>query len=60
MSTEQLRSFLDELCGLGVLVRNINGHYRLLPRQMERAAIEPTFSTSLCNLAQQPLRSCRS
>ena len=36
MSTEQLRSFLDELCGLGVLVRNINGHYRLLPRQAER------------------------
>ncbi len=26
---DQLRGWLDELCGLGVLVRNVSGHYRL-------------------------------
>ena len=26
---ERVRSLLDEMCGLGVLVRTVNGHYRL-------------------------------
>ncbi|MGQ4808464.1 hypothetical protein NKDENANG_01847 [Candidatus Entotheonellaceae bacterium PAL068K] len=29
MSNEKLRGLLNEMCGLGVLVRNTNGHYRL-------------------------------
>ena len=29
VGSDQLRGWLDELCGLGVLVRNTDGHYRL-------------------------------
>jgi hypothetical protein len=29
-------------------------------KRTEHAAIEPTFRTSLCNVAKQPLRPCRS
>src|SRR5262249_50399479 len=29
IDTEQLRGLLDEMCGLGVLVRDGDGHYRL-------------------------------
>ena len=34
--TDQLRGWLDELCGLGVLVRNPGGHYRLRSPNMVR------------------------
>ena len=34
--TDQLRGWLDELCGLGVLVRNPRGHYRLRSPNMVR------------------------
>ncbi len=37
ISTDQLRGWLDELCGLGVLVRNVNnGQYRLRSPNMVR------------------------
>ncbi|PKN60689.1 MAG: hypothetical protein CVU53_01790 [Deltaproteobacteria bacterium HGW-Deltaproteobacteria-11] len=35
-SSDQLRGWLDELCGLGVLVRNASGHYRLRSPNMVR------------------------
>ena len=34
--SDQLRGWLDELCGLGVLVRNASGHYRLRSPNMVR------------------------
>lgn len=34
--SDQLRGWLDELCGLGVLVRNARGHYRLRSPNMVR------------------------
>ncbi|MBI4537593.1 MAG: hypothetical protein HY712_06520 [candidate division NC10 bacterium] len=29
MSSDDLRGWLDEMCGLGILIRNTDGHYRL-------------------------------
>jgi hypothetical protein len=34
--SDQMRGWLDELCGLGVLVRNVQGHYRLRSPNMVR------------------------
>ena len=54
MSTEQLRSFLDELCGLGVLVRNVNGHYRLRsPNLVRLMGTEVDIENRLLELSEK-------
>ena len=54
MSTEQLRSLLDELGGLGVLVRNADGHYRLRsPNLVRLMGTEVDIENRLLELSQR-------
>ena len=54
MSTEQLRSLLDELGGLGVLVRNADGHYRLRsPNLVRLMGTEGDIENRLLELSQR-------
>jgi hypothetical protein len=54
MSTEQLRSLLDELGGLGVLVRNADGHSRLRsPNLVRLMGTEGDIENRLLELSQR-------
>lgn len=54
--TDQLRGWLDELCGLGVLVRNnATGHYRLRsPNMVGLLGKEMEIEERLLELAERP------
>lgn len=56
VSTDQLRGWLDELCGLGVLVRNVNtGQYRLRsPNMVRLLGKETDIEERLLELSTKP------
>lgn len=55
VTSGQLRGWLDEMCGLGVLVRNTAGHYRLRsPNVVRLLGKEDDISYRLLELAQRP------
>ncbi len=54
MTSEQLRSLLDELCGLGVLISNIDGHYRLRsPNLVRLMGTKADIENRLLELSQK-------
>jgi hypothetical protein len=54
ISTEELRSFLDEMEGLGVLVRNTDGYYRLRsPNLVRLMGSEADIETQLLELLEK-------
>jgi hypothetical protein len=54
VSIDQLRGLLDEMCGLGVLVRNADGHYRLRsPNLVRLLGTEIDIANRLEELAKQ-------
>ena len=56
MTSDQLRSLLGELYGLGVLVRNINGHYRLRsPNLVRLMGTEADIQNRLLELSDKEL-----
>ena len=56
MTSDQLRSLLGELCGLGVLVRNEDGHYRLRsPNLVRLMGTESDIEDRLAELSDKKL-----
>ena len=56
MTSDQLRSLLGELCGLGVLVRNGDGHYRLRsPNLVRLMGTETDIENRLAELSDKKL-----
>ena len=56
MTSDQLRSLLGELCGLGVLVRNEDGHYRLRsPNLVRLMGTETDIEDRLTELSDKTL-----
>ncbi|HHE72712.1 MAG TPA: hypothetical protein ENL34_10580 [Chloroflexi bacterium] len=54
VGTEKLRSLLDEMRGLGVLVRNANGHYRLRsPNLVRLMGTETDIENRLSELSEK-------
>lgn len=54
-NNNQLRGWLDELCGLGVLVRNAKGHYRLRsPNMVRLLGKETDINDRLLELMTKP------
>lgn len=55
VGTDQFRGFLDEMDGLGVLVRDQNGHYRLRsPNLVRLMGTEEEIFARLAELSQRP------
>ena len=56
MASERLQSLLAELCGLGVLVRNVDGHFRLRsPNLVRLMGTEIDIENRLSELSQREL-----
>lgn len=54
VGTDELRSLLDEMVGLGVLVRNMEGHYRLRsPNLVRLMGTEEDIANSLLKLSDE-------
>lgn len=54
VTSDQLRGWLDEMCGLGVLVRNSSGHYRLRsPNMVRLLGKETDISDRLIDLIEK-------
>jgi hypothetical protein len=55
VETDQFHALLDEMCGLGVLVRNVEGHYRLRsPNLVRLMGAQNDIETRLLELSEKP------
>jgi hypothetical protein len=55
VGSDQLHGLLDEMCGLGVLVRDAKGHYRLRsPNLVRLMGTEADIENRLVELSQKP------